>query len=80
MSEKAMPKSAMGCVRLVSISAKKKSLNLTKPKGAIEIWYKDFKSWNLAFLKKHGIQGYIHIKRNIKNETVVTTVINLVYD
>ena len=80
MSEKAMPKSAMGCVRLFSISSKKKSLNLTKPKGAIEILYNYFKSWNLDFLKKHGIQGYIHINRNIKNETVVTTVINLVYD
>jgi hypothetical protein len=34
----------MGYVRLVRMSAKKKSLNLTKPKGAIEIWYKDFKS------------------------------------
>ena len=32
-----MPKSAIGYDRLVKISAKKKSLNLTSPNGAINI-------------------------------------------
>lgn len=37
ISENAIPKSAIGDVKLVKISAKKKSLNLTKPNGAIEM-------------------------------------------
>jgi hypothetical protein len=37
MSENAIPKSAIGYVKLVITSAKKKSLNLTNPKGAIKI-------------------------------------------
>ena len=77
--ENAIPKSAIGYVKLVKTSAKKKSLNLTNPKGAIEIWNSDFRSWNLAFLKKHGIHGCIHIKIKTKKRIKDMININLVY-
>ena len=69
----------MGYVKLVNISAKKKSLNLTNPNGAIEMWKSDLKSWNLAFLKKQGKHGWIHIKMNIKNSKAAIINIKLFY-
>ena len=56
---------------LVITSAKKKSLNLTRPKGAIIISLRVIRSCNLAVPYPHPLKGYIQYKSIKANRAIM---------